>query len=129
MEELNDSNGWRDQIQRQGEDAVGWLAQEMLDNQIVKGAVQGVTDAGQKVFEAREMVFGVLDLSSASETQELIRRLRSVSQRLEDVEDGFDRLSERTKDSDSTDVASRISGLEDQLEALSQQLQEEENKR
>ncbi len=129
MEELNNSNGWRDQIQRQGEDAVGWLAQEVLDNQVLKGAVQGVTDAGQKVFEAREMVFGVLDLSSASETQKLIRRLRSVSQRLEDVEDGFDRLSERTEGASSTDVAAKISGLEDQLEVLAQQLQEEDNKR
>ncbi len=129
MEELNNSNGWRDRIQRQGEDAVGWLAQEVLDNQVVKGAVQGVTDAGQKVFETREMFFGVLDLSSASEMQKLTRRLRSISQRLEDVEDGFDRLSERTAGASSADVATKISGLEDQLDALSQQLQKEADKR
>lgn len=116
------SESLRDRIVRQGEDAVGRIAQDALDNKLVKGVVQGITDSGQKVFEAREVVFGVLDLSSASDLQKLTRRLRSVSQRLEDVEDGVDRLSSRVGALNSTDVDTRIEGLEGQLEILSQRM-------
>lgn len=116
------SESLRDRIVRQGEDAVGRIAQDALDNKLVKGVVQGITDTGQKVFEAREAVFGVLDLSSASDLQKLTRRLRSVSQRLEDVEDGVDRLSSRVGALNSTDVDTRIEGLEGQLEILSQRM-------
>lgn len=116
------SESLRDRIVRQGEDAVGRIAQDALDNKLVKGVVQGITDSGQKVFEAREVVFGVLDLSSASDLQKLTRRLRSVSQRLEDVEDGVDRLSSRVGALNSNDVDTRIEGLEGQLEILSQRM-------
>ncbi len=116
--EQNNSDGWRRRVTRQGEEAVGWLAQEVLDNDAVHVAVKGVVDAGQRVFRARESVFGVLDLSSASDLQKLTRRLRSVSQRLEDVEDGVDGLSQKIGGMSKSDVAARLNGMESKLDEI-----------
>ncbi len=117
--EQNNSDGWRSRVTRQGEEAVGWLAQEVIDNDAVQGAVKGVVDAGQRVFRARESVFGMLDLSSASDLQKLTRRMRSVSQRLEDVEDGVDGLSQKIGGMSKSDVAARLNGMESKLDEIS----------
>ena len=44
---------------------------------------------------AQEVAMGALNLPSASDLERLTRRVRSVSQRLEGIEDGLDRLDER----------------------------------
>jgi predicted nucleic acid-binding Zn-ribbon protein len=44
---------------------------------------------------AQEVAMGALNLPSASDLERLTRRVRSVSQRLEGIEDALDRLDER----------------------------------
>jgi hypothetical protein len=85
----------RDRITRQGEDALGRLAQDLLENPLVTGAISKAFDARERAVAAQETAMSALNLPSAADLERLTRRLRSVSQRLEGIEDGVDRLDRR----------------------------------
>src|SRR5918996_1955563 len=87
--------GLRDRLARQGEDALGKLAQELLENPVVSSAIGRAFDARERAVQAQEAAMGALNLPSASDIERLTRRLRSVSQRMEGIEDAVDRLDER----------------------------------
>lgn len=87
--------GLRDRLQRQGEDALGKLAQELLENPLVTGAISRAFEAREKASQAQEVAMGALNLPSAADIERLTRRVRSVSQRLEGIEDAVDRLDRR----------------------------------
>ena len=95
MDEETGGDGLRERLTRSGEDALGRLAQDLLENPIVNGAIARAFEAREKAAQAQEVAFGALNLPSASDIERLTRRLRSVSQRLEGIEDGVDRLDER----------------------------------
>ena len=62
---------------------------------------------------------GALNLPSASDLERLTRRVRSVSQRLEGIEDALDRLDERLGRAEGTGaLATRLAGIEATLERL-----------
>jgi CRP-like cAMP-binding protein len=85
----------RDRITRQSEDALGKLAQDLLENPLVTGAISRAFDARERAVSAQETAMSALNLPSAADLERLTRRLRSVSQRLEGIEDGVDRLDRR----------------------------------
>src|ERR687884_2210904 len=107
---------FRDRAVRQGEDALGKLAQDLLENPLVSGAIARAFEAREKAAQAQEVAFGALNLPSAADIERLTRRVRSVSQRLEGIEDGVDRLDERLAGLD------RAGGLEERLDAIEEQL-------
>jgi CRP-like cAMP-binding protein len=84
-----------DRLSRQGEDALGRIAEELIANPMVNRAVTGAFEAREKAVLAQEAAMGALNIPSAADVERLTRRLRSVSQRLEGIEDGLDRLEER----------------------------------
>ena len=90
-----ETEGLRDRLARQGEDALGKLAQELLENPLVSGAITRAFDARERAVQAQEAAMGALNIPSAADVERLTRRLRSVSQRLEGIEDGVDRLDSR----------------------------------
>jgi hypothetical protein len=62
---------------------------------------------------------GALNIPSAADIERLTRRVRSVSQRLEGIEDGVDRLDERFGDmGGASDVEQRLGRIEQQLGQL-----------
>ena len=87
--------GLRDRLTRQGEDALGKLAQDLLENPILTGAISRAFEAREKAAAAQEAAMGALNIPSAGDVERLTRRLRSVSQRLEGIEDAIDRVDER----------------------------------
>jgi hypothetical protein len=87
--------GLRGRIARSGEDAIGRLASELLDNPLVTGAIGRIFEAREKASQAQAVAFGALNLPSAADLERLTRRVRSVSQRLESIEDGVDKLDRR----------------------------------
>jgi division protein CdvB (Snf7/Vps24/ESCRT-III family) len=87
--------GLRDRLSRQGEEALGKLAEELVGNPIVAGAVSRAFEAREKAVQAQEATMGALGIPSAADVERLTRRLRSVSQRLEGIEDAVDRLDDR----------------------------------
>jgi predicted component of type VI protein secretion system len=80
---------------RQGEEAIGKLAQELLENPMVSGALSAALETRERAMRAQEVALSALNLPSASDLERLTRRLRSVSQRLEGLEDALDRVEPR----------------------------------
>src|SRR5688572_29131643 len=89
--------GLRGRLAKQGEDALGKLAQDLLENPLVNGALTRAFEAREKASQAQELAMGALNIPSAADIERLTRRVRSVSQRLEGIEDGVDRLDENLR--------------------------------
>ena len=60
---------------------------------------------------------GALGIPSAADIERLTRRLRSVSQRLEGIEDAVDRLEERIAAAAARDGGTELAELAERLEA------------
>ena len=84
-----------DRLSRQGEEALGKIAEELISNPVVNAAVARAFEAREKAVQAQEAAMGALNLPSAADIERVTRRLRSLSQRLEGIEDAIDRLEER----------------------------------
>ena len=114
--------GLKDRLARQGEDALGKLAQDLLENPLVNGAISRAFEARERASQAQEAAFGALNIPSAADIERLTRRLRSVSQRLEGIEDGVDRLDRRIAALNDADpvaaVGERLAAIEGQLAKL-----------
>jgi hypothetical protein len=95
MAEDTSGDGLRERLARQGEDALGRIAQDLLENPLINGAIARAFEAREKAAQAQEVALGALNLPTASDIERLTRRVRSLSQRLEGIEDGVDRLDER----------------------------------
>jgi hypothetical protein len=65
---------------------------------------------------------GALGIPSAADIERLTRRLRSVSQRLEGIEDAVDRLDERIASTASRTDGADLAALADRLEARMDEL-------
>src|SRR6059036_637785 len=94
MSTSREGEGLRDRLTRQGEDALGKFAQDLLENPLINAAITRAFDAREKASQAQEVAMGALNLPSAADVERLTRRVRSVSQRIEGLEDGIDRLDE-----------------------------------
>ena len=114
----------RGRIARQGEDALGKLAQDLLENPLVTGALSRAFDARERAVSAQETAMSALNLPSAADLERLTRRLRSVSQRLEGIEDGVDRLDRRFEEVARTaqPPGDRLAAIEAQLAKLTSEV-------
>jgi chromosome segregation ATPase len=93
----DDEKGIVDRISRQGEEALGRLAEELVGNPVVSRAISSAFEAREKAVLAQEAAMGALNIPSAADIERLTRRLRSVSQRLEGIEDALDRLEQKAQ--------------------------------
>ncbi len=83
----------QESLRARSEQAIGELAQALLDSQVLENAVTAAFGAREKALEAQHAAMAALDLASASDVERMERRLRSLSQRLDDVEDQVDRIA------------------------------------
>ena len=74
------------------EDRLGKALSDLLENPLLTGAIGRAFDAREKAAQAQEVAMGALNIPSAADIERLTRRLRSVSHRLEGIEDGVERL-------------------------------------
>jgi CRP-like cAMP-binding protein len=119
----DETEGLRERLTRQGEDAIGRLAQDLLENPLVNSAISRAFEAREKAAQAQEAALGALNIPSAADIERLTRRVRSVSQRLEGIEDGVDRLDERLAAlQGSGDLDRRLAAIEERLSELVGQL-------
>src|SRR5688572_19073251 len=119
---MTENDGLRERLQKQGEDALGKLAQDLLENPLVTGALTRAFEARERASAAQEAAMGALNLPSAADLERLTRRVRSVSQRLEGIEDGVDRLEQRLAAVASGGVDERLRGIDAALEALTREI-------
>ena len=111
----DDVRGLRDRLGKQGEEALGRFAQELLENPLVSGALTRAFDARERAVQAQEAAMGALNIPSAADIERLTRRLRSVAQRLEGIEDAVDRLDRRFEGSSG---AAAAQGIDERLAEL-----------
>jgi CRP-like cAMP-binding protein len=115
-EEDSAQAGLRDRIARSGEDALGKIAQELLENPLVNSAIAKAFEARERAVQAQETAMGALNIPSAADIERLTRRLRSVSQRMEGIEEAVDRLDRRLA---GLAVDEQLAALENRLATLS----------
>jgi chromosome segregation ATPase len=121
-----DGAGLRDRLSKQGEEALGKLASDLLENPLVNSAITRAFSAREKAVHAQEAAMGALNLPSAADIDRLTRRLRTVSNRLEGIEEsldrlqvGVDKLAGKLEALDKQPgVADRLAHLEGQLSKL-----------
>jgi hypothetical protein len=107
-----------DRLSRSGEEALGKVAEELISNPVINGAISRAFEARETAVKAQTAAMGALNIPSAADIERLTRRLRSVSQRIEGVEDVLDRLEQRLAEaSDGTPE-----GLEERLDEIQRDL-------
>jgi hypothetical protein len=109
----------RDRLSDTTEDRLGRALSELLENPLLTGAIGRAFDAREKASQAQEVAMGALNIPSAGDIERLTRRLRSLSHRLEGIEDGVHQLNRALS---PTGVEARLSAIEEQLAALSARL-------
>jgi chromosome segregation ATPase len=110
-----------DRLSRQGEEALGRIAEELIANPVVNSAITRAFDAREKAVQAQEAAMGALNIPSAADVERVTRRLRSVSQRLEGVEDSLDRIEERLAEV-SREAEPPGAGVEQRLDEIARDL-------
>jgi hypothetical protein len=90
---MSEDHDDHDSLRARSEQAISELAQALLDSNVLENAVAAAFGAREKALEAQQAAMSALNLPSAGDVERLERRLRSLSQRLEEVEDQVDRVA------------------------------------
>ncbi|MCW3068545.1 MAG: hypothetical protein JWL67_1170 [Solirubrobacterales bacterium] len=114
----------RDRLSGNTEDRLGKALGELLESPLLTGAIGKAFDAREKAAQAQEVALGALNLPSAADIERLTRRLRSVSHRLEGIEDGVGRLDRAISPTaaDRSEMGQRLTSIEAQLGKLTERL-------
>jgi chromosome segregation ATPase len=84
----------QDGLRARSEQAIGELAQALIESPTVHNAIAAAFGAREKAIEAQHAAMSALNLPSAGDVERLERRLRSLSQRLEEVEEQLDEANQ-----------------------------------
>lgn len=80
-------------LRARSEEAIADLANALLDNPVLNNALSAALGAGERAAQAQKAAMGAVGLPSADDLARLERRVRSFSERLEEVEDQLDELT------------------------------------
>jgi hypothetical protein len=116
----NVAKSLRDRLGGSTEERLGKALSELLENPLLTSAIGRAFDAREKASQAQEVAMGALNLPSAADIERLTRRLRSVSHRLEAIEEGVHQLSRALS---PAGVEARLSAIEAQLQTLNRRLE------
>jgi chromosome segregation ATPase len=122
MAEPDQDESLVDRLSRQGEEALGKIAEELIENPVVSGAIARALEAREKAVLAQEAAMGALNIPSAADVERVTRRLRSLSQRLEGIEDAIDRLEERLAAASARSSDETLAAIEERLDAIGRDL-------
>ena len=91
---MNDGGeGLRGRISARGEEALGEVAQALLENPMFNQVLQAAFGARDAASQATAHAVRNLHLPTSGDVDRLTRRLRATSERLEAAEDRIDRLT------------------------------------
>jgi hypothetical protein len=113
------AKGLRDRLSGTTEERLGRALSDLLENPLLTGALGRAFDAREKASQAQEVAMGALNLPSAGDIERLTRRLRSLSHRLEAIEDGVHELGRSMSPSG---IEARLTAIEEQLRELGAKL-------
>jgi hypothetical protein len=109
----------RERLTTGTEDKLGKALAELIENPLITGTIGKAFDARERATQAQELALSALNIPTAADIERLTRRLRSVSQRLEGIEDGVHRINRAIADGS---VERRLAAMEEQLKTLSGKL-------
>ncbi|MDQ2621644.1 MAG: hypothetical protein M3Y45_01245 [Actinomycetota bacterium] len=89
--------GIKDRVQSKGERAAADIAHALIGSPAFGQAVSAAVSARDKASEAQRAAMGALNVSSQDEADRLERRVRVLSDRLEETEDRLDRAFEEIR--------------------------------
>jgi CRP-like cAMP-binding protein len=118
MADDSGQGGFKDRLARQSEDTLGKLAQDLLESPLVTSAISRAFEARERAVQAQETAMSALNIPSAADIERLTRRLRSVSQRMEGIEEAVDRVDARLEAigrAPATSIDERLAAIEDRL--------------
>jgi hypothetical protein len=118
--------GLRERLTTGTEDKIGRALVELIENPLITGTIGRAFDARERAAQAQELAFSALNIPTAADIERLTRRLRSVSQRLEGIEDGVHRINRALSEGS---VERRLVAMEEQLKTLSAKLSGEAPKK
>ncbi len=107
-------DGIRDRVQSKGEKAAADIAQVLIGSPAFGQAVSAAVAAKEKANEAQRAAMGALNVSSQDAAERLERRIRVLSDRLEETEDRLDRALD-----DVRDLKRKVKDLEASQEPIS----------
>jgi hypothetical protein len=84
-------------ISERTEEAVGEIAQALLDHPLLGQAIHAAEAARDRAMSAQRSAMHALDVSSAAEVERLERRLRALADRVEQLEDEVDALKSKAQ--------------------------------
>ncbi|HEX3691903.1 MAG TPA: hypothetical protein VHU13_01050 [Solirubrobacteraceae bacterium] len=119
MHEAGKASGLRERLTSHTEDRLGKAITDLFENPLVSSTIGRAFDARERAAQAQELALSALNIPTAADIERLTRRLRSVSQRLEGIEDGVHRLNRALADGG---VERRLAAMEEQLKTLSARL-------
>ena len=111
--------GLRERLTTGTEDKIGKALVDLIENPLITGTIGRAFDARERAAQAQELALSALNIPTAADIERLTRRLRSVSQRLEGIEDGVHRINRALSEGS---VERRLVAMEEQLKALSNKL-------
>ncbi len=92
--EHDSAKGLIEQLSEATEEALGEVAQALMENDVFNQALAAALGAGERAVAAQRSAMRGLNIPSASDLERLERRLRSVSDRIEGLEDRLDELAD-----------------------------------
>ncbi len=122
MTEPRQDEDFLERMSARAEEALGKVAEELISNPVVNGAITRAFEAREKAVQAQVTAMGALNLPSAADIERVTRRLRSLSQRLEGIEDAIDRLEERVEGASRSSERDRLASLEERLDEIGRDL-------
>lgn len=114
VSEEETGESFRDRLTARGEEALGRIAQDLLENPWVNSALTAAFEARGKASQVQEVTMDFLNLPSAAHMERLTRRVRSISQRMEAVEDALTRLEDGLRGTPAA-ITARLDSIEEQL--------------
>jgi chromosome segregation ATPase len=122
MTEPRQDEDFLERMSARAEEALGKVAEELISNPVINGAISRAFEAREKAVQAQVTAMGALNLPSAADIERVTRRLRSLSQRLEGIEDAIDRLEERVEVASRSTDRDRIASVEERLDEIARDL-------
>jgi hypothetical protein len=116
----------RERLTTGTEDKIGRALADLIENPLITGTIGRAFDARERAAQAQELALSALNIPTAADIERLTRRLRSVSQRLEGIEDGVHRINRALTEGS---VERRLVAMEEQLKLMSVKLSGESPKK
>ena len=109
----------RERFGTRGEEVVGRIAQDLLDSPWFNSVVTATLEARGRAAHAQELALELAGLPSSAQIERLTRRVRSVAQRLESIEDSIARLEDRLRE-DAERLHTQMDAIEQRIAGLAE---------